>query len=236
MKSTTFIAILLTLLTLLLVTGAAIIFLIQGRGAMQDQVLDLRSDIEQQERTFAELQTTAAAREMVLATGEAARATTEAALDESQALLATREAELAEVEAAQQEATATAEAEPTRPEEPSTVEIVSPQPGADITTGSALQIIVVGFSTEGIEQLELMVSDRSQPFEHEADGERHVIFTRGVPNLTAGALSITATLTTGANETVQDTVRVLVRDSAPEPDGNDGEEAAMPAPVAAFRP
>lgn len=235
MKSTTFIAILLTLLTLLLVTGAAVIFLIQGQGAMQDQVLDLQGDIEQQERTFAELQTTAAAREMVLATSEAALETTEAELDESQALLATREAALAELEAAQEAEAATAEAEPTARDEPSTVEIVSPQPGADITTDSALQIIVVGFSLDGIERLELMVGDRSQPFEHEADGETHIIFTRGVPNLSAGTLRITATLTTSANETVQDTVRVLVRDVEPEPDSDDTEGAIL-APVADSRP
>lgn len=233
MKSTTFIAILLTLLTLLLVTGAAVIFLIQGQGAMQDQVLDLQGDIEQQERTFAELQTTAAAREMVLATSEAALETTEAELDESEALLATREAALAELEAAQEEATATAEAEPTARDEPSTVEIVSPQPGADITTDSALQIIVVGFSLDGIERLDLIVGDRL--FEHEAEGETHVIFTRGVPNLTAGTLRITATLSTGANEMVQATARVLVRDAEPEPDSNE-TEAAISAAVAAARP
>lgn len=233
MKSTTFIAILLTLLTLLLVTGAAVIFLLQGRGAMQSQMLELQRDVEQQERTFAELQTTAAAREMVLSTSEAARATTETALDENQALLATREAQVAELEAAQEEARATAEAEPTPRDEAPIVEIVSPQPGVDITADSALQIIVVGLSTDGIEGLELMVGDRS--FEHDADGETYRVFSRGVPNLTPGTLVITATLTTGANDLVQDSVRVLVRGGEPEPNGTD-TEGSLSAPAAAFLP
>lgn len=233
MKSTTFIAILLTLLTLLLVTGATAIFLIQGRGATQSQMLELQGDIEQQERTFAELQTTAAAREMVLATSEAALETSEAELNESRALLATREAELAELEAAQEDATATAEAEPTRRDEPPVVEIVSPQPGVNITTDSALQLIIVGLSIDGIDRLDLMVGDR--PFVLEADGETYRVFRRGVPNLTPGTLRITATLTTGSNETVQDTIRVLVREAEPEPNGN-GTEGAILAPVAAFVP
>lgn len=234
MKSTTFIAILLTLLTLLLVTGATIIFLVQGRQAMQNQVLDLQSDIEQQERTFAELQTTAAAREMVLATSEAARETSEAAFNESQTLLATREAALAELEAAQEEAAATVEAQPTPREEPPIVEIISPQLGTDVTADSVLQIIVVGLSTDGIERLDLMVGDRA--FEHEADGETYRVFNRGVPNLSPGALRITATLTTGADETVEDSVRVLVRSAEPEQDGNNDTQGSISAPAAALLP
>lgn len=219
MKSTTFIAILLTLLTLLLVTGATIIFLFQGRQEIQNQVMDLQSDIEQQERTFAELQTTAAAREMVLATSEAALTTTEAALNENQGVLATREAAFAALEAAQEDAAATAEAQPPERDEPPIVEIVSPQLGADVTADAVLQIIVVGLSTDGIERLDLMVGDRT--FEHEAEGETYRVFNRGVPNLSPGTLRITATLTTGANETVEDTVRVLVRSVEPEQNSND---------------
>ena len=227
MKSTTFIAILLTLLTLLLIVGAAALFLLQGRQDMQTDALLLQSEIEGQNQTIAELQTTAAAREMALATAEAAVATRDAALAENQSVLATRETELAESEstAAAMAATLEAKEEAQAP----LVEIVSPQLGAVVTTDTALQVIVVGLSVQGVKRLDLAVGTRS--FEIPGNGEAYDVFNRSIPGLMPGTLVITATMTTDDSQTVQDSVRIVVRRAEPPQESND-TQGRPSAPVA----
>ena len=239
MKSTTFVAILLTLLTLLLVTGATVFFLWQGRQDMQRDVGLQQSEIEGQKQTIAQLQTTAAAREMGLATHEAAQATSEAVqatrdmeLAQMQGLLATREAELAQVQAEAADALATFQAQQEVGDGPPPLEILHPAFGASVNTDTLLPVIVVGSAADGISRMEVVVGDQEPIVREFANGETYYVFRRTISDLESGELVITATLTTGNNRTVQDSVRLFVNDTGIEEDGN-GTQGLLGATVAA---
>lgn len=234
MKTTTFIAILLTLITLLLVTGAAAFFLWQGHQDLQRDMQLQQSEIEGLTTTINDLQTTAAAREMALATGEAALATRDAELSDSQASLATREAELAEALAtpevtATPEATATPTSESSLVDGPPRLEIVHPTFGLIVNTETNLQVIAIGYAPEGIMGMELLVGDR-QPFQVEfSDIDSYHVFRRNVSELEPGPLFITATVTTTNDVTETTSIRIFVE----EAEQDVGAQGLRSAPVAA---
>lgn len=217
MKSTSFIAVLLTLLMLLLVTGAAAWFLFQGRADFERDMQLQQTELEGHVQTINDLQTTAAAREMVIATGEAQAATRDAQLSESEALLATREAELeaALATTAAPEPKPTLATEPAGSDGPPRLEIINPLFGATVTTDATLPVIIIASAEEGMEQLELVVGDRPPVSETFSEGETYAVFRRSIFNLDPGALVITATLTT-AEETESTSVRIFVQDAATE--------------------
>ena len=222
MKSTAFIATLLTLLTLLLVVGAAALFLLQGWQKLQTDTRLLQSEVEGHNQTIVVLQTTAAAREMALATSGASLTTRDSELGQSQSLLATREVELEQGQAMLNDLAATLEAERELvSEEPPLLEIISPLNGAVITTDDALQILIAGGYSQGIDSLSIFVGDRS-PTTIQNNGDAFRLFRHNVPGLVPGQLAITATLTTADNQTVSDRVRITVRSPEPQQDDTQG--------------
>lgn len=231
MKSTSFIAILLTLITLLLVTGAAALFLWQGQQDLQRDIQLQQSEIQGHTTTINDLQTTAAAREMALATSEAGLATRDSELLAGQSLLATRDAELAEALATPDVTPTTTPSEAPPADGPPPLEIIHPTEGAIFTTEANLQVVAIGYAPEGLARMELAVGERA-PFEQTfEDGDTYFVFRRTVFNLQPGTLFITATITTIDDETETASVRVIVREAAEPQDGN--TQGWRSAPVAA---
>lgn len=233
MKTTTFIAILLTLITLLLVTAAATFFLWQGHQDLRRDIQLQQSEIEGHTTTINDLQTTAAAREMALATGEAALATRDAELSESQAALATREGELAEALATLEvtvtpDATATTASESPVADGPPQVEIVYPTMGTIVTTDTRLPVIAMGFASEGITRMELVVGDRPPAEVTFDDGRTFYIFRRTALNLQEGTLFITATITTSENVTETTSVGITINGVEQEEGSTQGFYSAPP--------
>ncbi len=227
MKSTTFIAVLLTLLSLLLIVGATTLFLVQDRQEMQTDAFLMQAEIEGHNQTIIQLQTTAAAREMMLATSEALVTTRDAEVSQSESFIATQQAELEQQQTTLNEledtlsgleATLEAERALVSDESP-LVQIVSPLNGAVVTTDNSLEILVVGGYSQGVDNVSILVGDRPS-FTIQDNGEAFRLYQHSVPGLSAGLLVITATLTTVDNQTVSDRVRITVRDSEPQQDSN----------------
>ncbi len=212
MKSTTFIALLLTLLMLLLVTGAAALFLWQGHRDLQSDVTRLELEVEGQMQEMNNLQTTAAAREMVIATAQAQATVLAAQAAEAEALLATREAELAEALA-----TPAATARPTAGVEagngPPRLEILYPAFGTTIASDVNVLVIVIAAAEEGIASIEVQAGDRPPLSELFDDGETFAVFRRSFFNLEPGPRNITATLTTADGVSEETSIRIFVSEA-----------------------
>ncbi|HSM57539.1 MAG TPA: OmpH family outer membrane protein [Candidatus Sulfomarinibacteraceae bacterium] len=199
MKQTSIIAALLTFFSLLLVLGAAVFFLYQGRQELQQHITALQDDLEGQQQSLSEFQTTAAARDMALST--------------AQALLATREAELVTRDEAMEQLQATREAElATRAHEEAgeapLVRIVQPADGEEFTADVTLEVIVVAGHRDGMRSLRLEVGARDVTFQNNGDDFR--IFSHRVLTLPEGQLPITATVTSATGVTASHVVNVVV--------------------------
>lgn len=241
MKQTGIIASLLTLLSLLLVVSAAVVFLYQGRQELQRERVRLEGELAEQNRTISQIQSTAVAREMALVTGESRLATSEALATRNEALaatsaalLSTREAELAQSQLALEQLRATREAElATRRLQPPLVSIIRPLPDTVVPEDASLEIFVAGGHPQGIDHLRIVVGDRPVTFQD--NGESYRIFDYRVTLLPPGPLTITATIT-GANQvTASDVVNVTVRGEEPA-QGDTDTQGLRALPPVALRP
>ncbi|MFW6070264.1 MAG: hypothetical protein ACOC9X_04375 [bacterium] len=201
MKRTSIVAVFLTLFSLLLVLGAAVFFLFQGRQELQQEITELHGDLEGQQESLSEFQTTAAARDMALST--------------AQALLSTREAELVTRDAAWEQLQTTREAElATRASEESgdvpLVRIVQPVDGQEFGAEDTLEVIVVAGYRDGMRSVRLEVGARDVTFQNNGDDFR--IFSHRVLTLPEGQLPITATVTSADGVTASDVINVVVNE------------------------
>ena len=241
MKQTGIIASLLTLLSLLLVVSAAVIFLFQDRQELRKESVRLQAEIADQNRTISQIQSTAAAREMALVTsqaraaiGEALAASNQAQAATSEAMLATRESEVARSQLAFERLMATRESEmATRSAQPPVVSIIRPLPEMVISEDDSLEIYVVAGHPEGIDHLRIVVGNRPVTFQD--DGEAYRVFDYRATLLSPGPLTITATITSANQLTASDVVNVTV--SGEEPAGGDGDTQGLHLrPPVAVRP
>lgn len=240
MKQTGIIASLLTLLSLLLVVSAAVVFLFQGRQELRQENVRLQAEIADQNRTISQVQSTAAAREMVLVTSQSRAATREVLVATNQAqaataeaMLATRENELAQSRLAieeLEEVAATREAEmATRSAELPEVSIIRPLPETVISEDDALEIFVIAGHPEGIDYLRIVVGDR--PVNFQGDGEAYRVFDYRATLLSPGPLTITATITSTNQLTANDVVRVTVGGEQPSEGDTQGLQRQPPVAV-----
>lgn len=210
MKSTTFIAILLTFLMLLLVTGAAAFFLWQGQQDLQTELQLQQAELNSRVQTVNELQTTAAAREMDRATSEATIAGLEAQIVQAGAQLATSQAELATAQAATPEAVETPTAQPGPVSGPPQLQILYPKQFASVTSDVGLLVIVIASTDQGISSVAVQLGER-QPQVKTYDGATFAIYEHSFPNIEAGTLEITAVMTSTTGTTEDTSLRVTVQ-------------------------
>ena len=239
MKSTTFVAVLLVLLSLLLVIGAATLFLLQGRRTLLEETESLESQLQSQNMTHSQLQTTVDAQ-------AAALQTQEASLSQSLLQLATRDAQLTEAQTAAEAATqgaaqATLEATPTPEPQvqeeggPPVLDILSPTNGVSVASDSPIPLIVVAFTSMGVERIEVEISDRQETLTESGNGETYAVMNRRVFDPMPGPLTITATLTTIDSQSIHRSIQILVNSPA-EPNGTeDDTQGLLSAPVADLR-
>lgn len=231
MKQTSIVAALLTLLSLLLVSGAAVVFLLQGREELRTENLLLQAEVEGQNRTIAQIQTTAAAREMALSTSQALLSTSETLRSTSDALVATRENELAQRQQALDDLAATHEAElQAQSVDPPWVDIVSPEPDDVVDAETPLEIEVIASHRQGLRDLRLEVGPHPITFPGNGDTFRH--FPHTTSPLEPGSLTITATVTAANEQTASDVVSITVR-PRPDEDEQDAQSRWL-LPVAAL--
>lgn len=229
MKSTTFVAVLLTLLSLLLIVGAAALFLFQGRRDFLNEINGLQESILERDSNLDQLRTTVEAQESELQTRQAT-------LDQSLLQLGTRQHDLEEVQAALEALQETRAAEtPPAPSMP-VVDILSPTGGISVASDTELSIIVVAFAADGVERIDVEIGDNLGSFTQASDGAPYVVMRRLVSELTPGNLTITATLTTVDNRIQRSSIQIAVTEATPEPE--ETEEAPQglhSAPVAELR-
>ena len=207
MKSTTFVAILLTFLSLLLVLVAAVTFLWQGRQLAATRLSLLQEERAASEATATIVRSYLAAREEGLATAHALATTTAADLAQSQraylALEATSTAGRVERAAL---ATRVASLEAVFLQPPS-VAIISPRPGPRLqeeNPAGAEQIVVAGSHPQGISGLQLSLAGDQTSFA--ASGETFRVFSYTLPApLSPGLYTVTATITATNNLTATTT-------------------------------
>jgi hypothetical protein len=247
MKQSSIIAILLTFLSLLLVLGAAVVFLFQARGNLRADVTRLENETNSLNLTLAEVQGTAAARDMTLATRESELATQEAQMATAVAVATGQQAALATsvaaeatgvaVQAASAAAQATGEAalqalEATRAAElaasaaaPPLVRIIAPENGAQVES-TALTIVVGAGHPDGIGDLLLRVGRRPVTLSAGADDFR--VFTHTTGALATGPLTVTATITSSNGVANSDSITVNVVN--PRLPSNPDDEIGLVAP------
>lgn len=232
MKQTSIIATLLTLLSLLLVAGAAVVFLLQGRQELRTDILLLESEIEGQNQMMAQIQTTAAAREMALSTSQALLSTSEIQRATSEALVATRENELAQSQQALDDLAATHEAVlQAQSVDPPWIDIVSPESDDVVDAETSLEIEVIASHRQGLQDLRLEVGPHAITFQ--GNGDTFRLFPHTTSPLEPGALTITATVTAANEQTASDVVSITVR-PRPDEDEQDAQSRWLLLPVAAL--
>ena len=211
MKTSGFIATLLTFLMVILVLGAAVFFLWQGRQLLMNEVAGLASEVASAASTATAARAYGDARDAAAATSEVLRATSEAALATSQAGLASSEQTRESMSLARATLlaqSATQEAMLGRLSFPY-VEFGFPEDGASVTANSSLQLVIAVGHPSGIDRLALyglgdtvLLPGGSSPF--------RVYNHRLEPPLTAGIYTITATVTSRNQESASDTLSFTV--------------------------
>ena len=210
MKSTTFTAIILTFLMLLLVLLGAITFLWQVRQELAAERTRLRAEKAELQATATIVRSFLTAREEGLATAQARG--TAAAIDlaqaeaSNQALEGTREGLLAE------RATLTARSASLDDLlfQPPSVAIIAPRPDAALPQGGDRQLVVAASHPRGLSALQLILGEQQEQLP--AAGEPFRVFTYSLPSLLApGPYTVTATITATNNvtATATSTFRVL---------------------------
>jgi hypothetical protein len=204
MKSISIIAALLTFFSFLLILAAAVLFLLQGRQALRADLFDLQEEVQAQDQSINEFQSTAAARDMLLSTTQAQLSTAEASLSTREAELAQSQEALSNIEATQTAGASTAE------DEPPLVEIMQPEDGAQVEAGDPLDLLIVGADANGINSLQLEIGERVITFTDNGTNPR--VFTHRVLSPAPGELVITATLTSDTDLSASDVISVIVQE------------------------
>lgn len=214
MKSTTFVAILLTFLTLLLVLVAAVTFLWQGRQQAAERLTRLQQEKGELQATATIVRSYLSAREEGLATAQAQATVMTAELAVARAAYFDLEGTRMAVEAEREDlSTRVASLEAVFLEPPS-VAILAPPPGTALPgiSEAGAEIVVAGSHPRGIGSLQLLLGDDAMVFA--ADGEQFRVFSYTVPALAPGLYTVTATITATNNLTATATSSFRVREPA----------------------
>lgn len=235
MKSTTFVAILLTFLMLLLVLAGAITFLWQDRQETAVVTTRLHTEKVDLEATSTIVRSYLTAREEGLATAQASGTATALELAQAeannQALEGTREGLLAEQA---HMATRTASLEEVLLQPPS-IAIISPRPDTVLleeTASNDEQVVVAASHPQGISALRITLGGQEERFT--AAGEPLRVFTYTLPSPLAPDLyTVTATITATNNltATATTTFRVLGGEDSGNPESGYLPLPGIPLPV-----
>jgi hypothetical protein len=211
MKTSAFTAILLTFVMVILVLGAAVLFLWQGRELLIHDVTNLSTEVAGANSTATAVRAYVDAREADLSTGEALQATTEAALATSEAdyesSLQTRES-VAASRATLAAQSATQEAL-LAPLEAPYVAIAYPEDGARFSTSSSVPLVITAGHPQGVDQVALLGLGDTILLPGSSDPYR-VYNHRLEPPLEPGEYIITATVTSRSRLTATDTLHFTV--------------------------
>ncbi|MDX1689141.1 MAG: Ig-like domain-containing protein [Candidatus Promineifilaceae bacterium] len=215
MKNSTIIALLLTFFMLLLVLSAAVVFLYQDRRQLQSDVDELHLDATvvavQAQQTVADM--------AVQNAGVAAAATaSHNALRNTRATQDALSARLATLEAV--EPTPTASPAPTATPAQPFVTIVSPEAGALLPAGEAVDVVAFAAHPAGIETVELLVDDEPQALAP-SEGAYRVLTTASPLELDPGIHTLTVIITGADNQSSSASVDFTIRVPA---EGEQGEE------------
>ncbi len=217
MKTSAFIATLLTFLMVILVLGAAVFFLGQGRQHLERDVAMLATEVAGANSTATAVRAYVEARDADLGTSEAVRATAEAALATSEADnesgLQTREA-MAASRATLVAQSATQEALLAALETPF-ITIAYPEDGATFTTASSILLVITAAHPQGVDRVALRGFGEPVLLPGGSDPYR-VYNHRFSPPLQPGDYTITATVTSRNQQTAADTLQLTVTASPQE--------------------
>jgi len=188
MKNNTVIALLLTFFMLLLVLSAAVVFLYQDRRQLLKDVDELHLDATvvavQAQQTVADM--------AVQNAGVAAAATaSHNALTNARATEGALVARVATLEAVEPKPTAT----PAQP----FVTIISPEDGASLPAGEAIDVVAFVAYPAGIEAVELLVDDEPQALAP-SEGAYRLVATESPLTLEPGIHTLTVTITSSDNQ------------------------------------
>lgn len=211
MKTSAFIATLLTFLMVILVLGAAVFFLWQGRQLLENDVAGLATEVAGANSTATAVRAYVDAREADHSTSEAVGATAEAALATSEANyesgLQTRES-MAASRATLVAQSATQEALLAALETPF-ITIAYPDDGSTFTTASSILLVITAAHPQGVDRVALrgygdpvLLPGGSDPY--------RVYNHRFGPPLQPGDYTITATVTSRDQQTAADTLQFNV--------------------------
>lgn len=215
MKNSTIIALLLTFFMLLLVLSAAIVFLYQDRRQLLSEVDDLHLDATviavQAQQTVADMAVQNAGVAAAATASHNARVNARATQDALGARVAT-------LEAVEPIPTAT----PAQP----FVTIISPEDGASLPAGEAIDVVAFAASPAGIEAIELLVDDEPQDLAP-SEGAYRLLSTESPLSLDPGIHTLTVTITSADNQSSSATVAFTIippPEQEEEEQGEQGEE------------
>lgn len=237
MKTSAFIATLLTFLMVILVLGAAVFFLWQGRQLLEGDVASLSEEVASANSTATAVRAYVDAREADLSTTEAVRATTEAALATSEANYE-RSLQTAEAMAASR-ATLVAQSATQEailaPLETPYITIAYPEDGSTFTPGSSVLLVITAAHPQGVDRVALrgygdmvLLPGGSEPY--------RVYNHRLDPPLQPGDYTLTATVTSRNQLTAVDTLHFTVAPPALEAGQAQALAWLWGAKPAAYRP
>ena len=158
MKQSAITGTLLTLLSLLLVSAAALFFMWQGRTAMRGEIAQLEQQKQQLGDTLWSTETELVTRTAGLATATAQVAGLEGTLSAQQEIEATLAASLAQTETELAAQAATASAWEARPP---LVAFFAPQPDAQIALGQSIEVVLSASDPAGVAAINLTANGES---------------------------------------------------------------------------
>jgi hypothetical protein len=211
MKTSAFIATLLTFLMVILVLGAAVFFLWQGRQILDGEVAGLETSIVSGNSTATAMRAYADAREAAAGTSEALQATSDAALATSEAayetsMLTSEAVSLSRATLAAQSAT---QERILAPLSIPYVTFARPADGAFFTTSNRVELIIMVGHPYGIDRVALYGLGDTVLLPGGSDPYR--VYTHQIePPLTPGTYTITATITSRNQLTASDTLQFSV--------------------------
>lgn len=199
MRRSALIAILLTLLSALLVLGAAFVFLFQGRQTLEERVENLTTTQQSLNQAITEAQTSLATRDGSIVALEATRVALANQVETNQTTLNQLQQENQELSAAVIERDAIISQLQTQAisgeNQPPLVVIFAPESGQTIRPNQPIEILVSASDPAGVVTLDVMI-DNTTVFTHDVGGR--ALFTASItwtPTITEGIQTISAVAT-----------------------------------------